>query len=74
MRLRPHVLTQLGFGHQAAGMLDQIAQHRQGPGTQGRHLCSPPHATMRRIQTEWPKGEVVFLFHGVSCRLRLNSL
>jgi hypothetical protein len=29
----PHVLSQLGFGHQAAGMLGQIAQHLQGPPT-----------------------------------------
>ena len=29
MRARPHVLLHFGFGHQAAGMRDQIAQHRQ---------------------------------------------
>jgi hypothetical protein len=42
VRARPHVLPQLGFGHQAAGMRHQIAQHRQGLRPQGDGLCSLP--------------------------------
>ena len=36
-------------------------------------MCSSPHATMHGIQTKGPKGEVVFLFYGNGCRLRLNG-
>ena len=69
MRPGPHVLPQLGFGHQAARMLGQIAQHRQGPATQGEDLCPPPQLALRHIQTERPKGKVISRLHGVSCRL-----
>ena len=31
MRAAPDVLAPLGFRHQAAGLRDQIAQHRQRP-------------------------------------------
>ena len=67
VRAGPHVLAQLRFGYQAAGMRHQIAQHRQGLGPQGDGLCSPPQAALRAIQMERPKREVVLLLHGVSC-------
>jgi hypothetical protein len=55
-------------------MLGQIAQHRQGPGTQGEDLGSPPELTLRHIQSERPKGEVISRLHGVSCRLGFNGV
>ena len=67
MRARPHVLPQLRFGHQAAGMRHQIAQHRQGLGPQGDGLFPLPQAARRAIKMERPKREVVLLLHGVSC-------
>ena len=42
VRAAPDVLAQLGFRHQAAGMRDQIAQHRQRPRSQGNPRVAPP--------------------------------
>jgi hypothetical protein len=60
-------IERLGFGHEAAGMLDEIAQQRQGLGPQGEPLVALPQAALRVIQMEWPKREMVLLFHQVSC-------
>jgi hypothetical protein len=66
VRARPHVLPQLGFRHQAAGILHQIAQHRQGLGPQDDALVPLPQAVLRDIKMERPKSEVALLLHGVS--------
>ena len=42
VRAAPDVLAQLGFRHQAVGMCDQIAQHRQRPRPQGNPRVAPP--------------------------------
>src|SRR5919109_5647480 len=60
--------------HQAAGMRDQIAQHRQRPWAQDNDLFSSPQAAMRHIRTERPKSDVVLPLHRVSYRLSLNSI
>ena len=67
MRPRPHVLPQLRFGHQAAGMRHQIAQHRQGLGPQGDRLVALPQTAVRAIQMEQPKRAVVSRLHGAPC-------
>ena len=49
VRVPPHLPPQLGFRHQPAGVLDQIAQHRHGPRTQGHDLRPPPQPAVRHI-------------------------
>jgi hypothetical protein len=60
------VLAQLRFGHEATGMLYQIAQQRQGLGPQGEHLVALPQAALGVIQMERAKREMVLLPHRVS--------
>jgi len=59
MRAGPHVLLHFGFGHQAAGMRRQIAQHRQRPRPQGNQVVTAPQPPLRRLQSEGAKGELV---------------
>src|SRR5262247_1398035 len=47
-------------------MLHQIAQHRHGALTQGRHLVSLPHAAVGHIQTEGPEREGRLVIHRTS--------
>jgi hypothetical protein len=68
------MLTQLGFGDQAAGMLNQIAQHRPSAGTQGNHLLLTPETTVGHLEAEGPKGHVVLvILHRHSPSVHLNS-
>ena len=67
MRPRPHMVPQLRFGDQAAGMDHQIAQQRQGLGPQGDRLVTLPQAAVRALHTERPKRVVVSRLHGASC-------
>src|SRR5262245_3512814 len=47
-------------------MLHQIAQHRHGARTQGRHLVPLPHAAVGHIQTEGPEREGRLVIHRTS--------
>jgi hypothetical protein len=74
MRSRPHVLTQLGFGHQTAGVLNQIAQHGPRAGTQGNHLLLTPEAPVGHFEAEGSEGNVVLvLLYRVSQSFHLDS-
>src|SRR5215475_13547108 len=66
MRARPDVLLHFGFGHQAAGMRRQIAQHRQRARAYGNQLVAAPQAPLGRLQSEGAKGELVLLGHSAS--------
>ena len=55
-------------------MLHQIAQHRHGARTQGRHLFPPPHAAVCHIQTEGPEREVMLVVHRTSCNGCVNGM
>jgi hypothetical protein len=73
MRAPPHVLLHLGFGHQAAGMRGQIAQHGQGARPQGNQVIAAPQAPRRHLQPEGPKDDLVLLGHRSSLRCNLNT-
>ena len=73
VRAPPHVLPQLGLRHQATGMLEQIPQDRQRPGTQDQTLVSPPQVSLRHVEAEGSKGEGVGWLHESGGRLRLDT-
>jgi hypothetical protein len=60
------MLSQLGFGHQAARMRQQIAQQGQGLGPQGDGLRAPPQAALRAIEMKRSKSEGVRWLHEIS--------
>jgi hypothetical protein len=66
MRARPHLLSHLRFGHQAAWMRHQIAQQRQGLGPQGDALVPLPQTAMGAIKMERSKRDGMSLLHEVS--------
>jgi hypothetical protein len=66
MRARPHVLSQLGFGHQVARMRHQIAQQGQGLGPQGDDLRAPPQAALAAIELKRSKSKGVRWLHKIS--------
>ena len=72
----PDVLAQLGLRHQAAGMLDQIPQDRQGPGPQREGLLAAPQARLGRLKPkpEGAKGDVGLRFHEFSHSLGWNNI
>jgi hypothetical protein len=53
--IRPEGIEQFVVRDEAAGMLDEVAQHGKGPGCEGDLLASPPQTLIRRIEPKRPK-------------------
>jgi hypothetical protein len=74
MHPRPQAIEESFFGHELAGMLDQIAQYGKRFGFERRQVGATPQLFVGRIKTTGAKGQDVLRFHLAYGKLTVKSL